>query len=672
MRKFCLSCSCLYLVVISFTSPILAQNFVFDDEESLLFQDIPSVYSASKYDQKLTEAPSWVSIITAREIQKFGYRTMADVLNSLPGFYINYDRNYSYIDVRGFGIPGDYNSRVLMLIDGHRVNDNVYDGLYIDLGFLLDLDLIDRVEVVRGPSSSLYGTSAFFAVINVITQKGRDLSGPVISVSAGDLGTHSLRLSYGERFSNGAEIVLSGSTYRSDGQTLLYYVEYDDPATNNGIAENVDDEKADSLFAKYSIGDWTITTAMNERNKKIPTGAFDTVFNDPRNFTEDSHDYIDVKYHLSTEQSGDFVGRLFYDRYIYYGDYVLDYGDIITPDIVVNTDEAYGYWWGGDGQWVRVFNNHKLIVGMEYQKNTRQDQSNYDIYGIYLDNHNNSQRWGIYLQDEYSLNKQWGIHLGFRHDKFDNGDNLTSPRLAVLYHPSNTSTAKLIYGTAFRAPNVYELFYNDGSTWMASLNLEQETIETMELVYEQTVNSRLRWIASVYHNHIKDLIALQTDPGPDNVPDTADDFFIFDNSSRAITNGVDIEINSQFRNDFYVSFSVSSQRTEDYTTGELLVNSPQKLVKLNLSQYFFDKQLTAAMDFQYQDSRKTIAGNETDSFFLANFTLSLYEWAKGLTLSASIYNLLDERYAFPGSEEHLQDAIEQDGRLYRLKLDYRF
>jgi iron complex outermembrane receptor protein len=86
-----------------------------------------TVYGASKFDQKLSEAPSSVSIVTADEIKKYGYRTLADIVRTVRGFYLSYDRNYSYIGVRGFSRPGDYNTRILLLVDGHRINDNVYN-----------------------------------------------------------------------------------------------------------------------------------------------------------------------------------------------------------------------------------------------------------------------------------------------------------------------------------------------------------------------------------------------------------------------------------------------------------------------------------------------------------------------------------------------------------------
>ena len=83
------------------------------------------VYSASKHMQSASDAPSSVTVITADEIQKYGYRTLADILESVRGFYITYDRDYSFVGVRGFGRLGDWNSRILLLIDGHRINDNV-------------------------------------------------------------------------------------------------------------------------------------------------------------------------------------------------------------------------------------------------------------------------------------------------------------------------------------------------------------------------------------------------------------------------------------------------------------------------------------------------------------------------------------------------------------------
>ena len=90
--------------------------------------DIP-IYGVSKYPQKLSEAPASVTVVTREDIKRYGYRTLSDVLRSVPGFFVTNDRNYEYLGIRGFNRPGDYNSRFLLLVDGHRLNDPLYQWL---------------------------------------------------------------------------------------------------------------------------------------------------------------------------------------------------------------------------------------------------------------------------------------------------------------------------------------------------------------------------------------------------------------------------------------------------------------------------------------------------------------------------------------------------------------
>ncbi len=115
-------------------------------------------------------------MVTAEEIRGFGWRTLAELLNGVRGVFTYTDRAYGYIGVRGFAPVGDYNTRVLLLIDGYRANDNVYDQAPIGREGLIDLDLIERVEVIRGPASSVYGTSAFFGVINIVTRSASSMT----------------------------------------------------------------------------------------------------------------------------------------------------------------------------------------------------------------------------------------------------------------------------------------------------------------------------------------------------------------------------------------------------------------------------------------------------------------------------------------------------------------
>src|SRR6186713_3613711 len=165
--------------------------------EELMRLDTGRVFGASERLQPVTEAPASVSFITAEEIARYGYRTLADILRGVRGMYVTDDRNFSLIGTRGFAKPGDYNSRILLLVNGHRVNDNIFGQAEIGAEFGLDPAMFERVEIIRGPASSLYGDSAFFAVVNVITRSGDSLGGGLITVEAGTLGTRMVRASAG-------------------------------------------------------------------------------------------------------------------------------------------------------------------------------------------------------------------------------------------------------------------------------------------------------------------------------------------------------------------------------------------------------------------------------------------------------------------------------------------
>lgn len=277
-------------------------------DEMMLFQEIPSVYSASKYEQKVTEAPSSVSIITADEIKKYGYRDLGEILESIRGFHVTYDRNYKYIGVRGFGLPSDYSNRILVLVDGIRINDNIYDAPLIDTAFPVEIDLIDCIEVVRGPSSSLYGSNAFFAVVNIFTKNGRDLKGTEVSGEAGTFDTHKTRLSYGNKYQNGLEVLLSSSFYESEGNDSLDYSgTYSEnpwicPDSNTDncyrlkdiwpadpVASGLDYDSYKNFFAEMKFKNFTLQGNYHSREKGIPTASYETQFNEDPAFTQDTN-----------------------------------------------------------------------------------------------------------------------------------------------------------------------------------------------------------------------------------------------------------------------------------------------------------------------------------------------------------------------------------------------
>jgi outer membrane receptor protein involved in Fe transport len=633
-------------------------------DESILFQEIPSVFTASKYEQKVTAAPSTVSIITAAEIRKYGYRTLADILRSVRGFHTTYDRQTTYLGVRGFGRPGDFNTRILLLLDGTRFNNNIFDTAPIGNDFILDVDLIDRVEVVRGPGSSLYGSNAFFAVINIITRRGRDLQGAEVSASAASHDTYRGRLSYGKRYPGGLELLLSGTAYDSQGAGELYFPEFDSPETNHGVAADRDGERLHSLFGKFSLGELTLETAYGDREKEEPTGAFGTVFNDPRNQTSGRQTSTLLSYRHLFPGRLELLARASYDRFRAEGDYVYDYASAPPSLLVVNQDRFRGDWWGTEVQLGKTLQHHRLVAGGEYRDNFRQDLKNSDL-AVYLDSRQSSDNLGLYLQDEYQVLRQLSLSIGVRYDHFSTFGGKASPRLALIFNPWEDTALKLLYGEAFRAPSAFESYYDDGlETQKPNPGLNPETIRTWEVAWEQYFNDHLRAVASGYYYRIKDLINLTLDP--------TDNLLVFRNIDEVEARGLELELEGRLADGWEGRISYALQNTDNRQSDETLSNSPRQQLKLNLVAPLWRDQVFLAMEEQVTDHRRTVSGAETGGFAVTNLTLTGKQLLPGLEVALSVYNLLDKRYADPVSAAHLQDRIVQDGRVYRGRLTYSF
>ena len=627
--------------------------------EELMKVEVATVYSASKFEQKVTEAPASVSIITADEIRKYGYRTLSDILRSLRSFNITYDRNYTFVGVRGFGRAGDYNSRILLQVDGHRLNDNVYSLALIGTEFPVDVDLIDRVEVVRGPGSSLYGNDAFFAVVNVITRRGGDLRGAELSGEAGSFDTYKARATYGNLFKNGMEALLSGSYYDSTGDRL-FFKEFDAPATNNGITDHTDYDSFYNTLAKFSHAGFTLEGVYSSRTKGIPTASYGTDFNEPRNKTVDDWWFADLKYERSLGSRLAVTGRLFYDIYDYRGDYIYSG--------VVNKDLGYGSWWGGEAKVAAtLLDRHKLVVGAEYQDNLHQDQKNYNLdpYELFVDDRRNSYLVAGYIQDEITIFRNLLLNAGVRYDYYSTFGSTVNPRLALIYTPIDGSVIKLLYGSAFRAPNVYELYLQSASTGMkGNPDLKPEKIKTYELIYEQYIGNSIRGTVTGFYYDINDLIIQVTDP--------ADGLLVFRNLDDVKAEGAEAELEEKWDNGLTGKVSYSFVHAENSATGQILVNSPQHLVKLNVTVPLIRDKVFLGIQELLTSRRKTLAGNFAKSYYITNLTLFSQNLLKNLELSASLYNLYDYKYGDPGGNEHVEDVIPQDGRVFRVKLTYRF
>ncbi|HEV2209984.1 MAG TPA: TonB-dependent receptor [Verrucomicrobiae bacterium] len=635
--------------------------------EALMNLDVHVVYGASRLEQKTTEAPSSVTIVTADEIKKYGYRTLADVLASVQGFYVSYDRNYAFLGTRGINL-GDFNDRILLLVNGHRVNNDFTDGAFIGTAFILDIDLIDRVEIIRGPGSAIYGNNAFLGVINVITRTGKQLNGFETSGEYGAFDTYKGRVSFGKLFDNGVQLLLSGTYYDSGGQDELFYKQFDTPAQNNGVADDMDADRAGSAFGSVSYGDFALEGAFNDREKINPTAQFNlTTFNDPRLRTTDERSYVELKYTHNFADIVDVAAQVYYDSYshqIGYPQSLLSGTNVLFSRF--SSERDLGEWWGTQLQLnKKLWDRHILTLGAEYRDDFLQDSrlvvEGAPEQGFY--SRTNRTSYGIYGQGDFEIITNLHLVAGVRYDQYGEFSPSTDPRVALIYHPFTTSTLKAIYGTAFRAPSFYELSTSDQP-------LRPERITGYELVYEQELGPHLRSSLSGFYNDMSDLLVF-----------SSGSFTNF----NAQTKGVELAFEGNWANGVRGRASYSFQDTRNSSVGWQMPDSPNHLLKFDLSVPVVSDKLFAGLEFQYTSDRRslhsttdidgqpiTVQGEEAGGFGVINFTLFSQKLIKNLEISASVYNLLDRHYVDPASQFHVQDVIVQDGRSFRVKLTYRF
>jgi len=656
------------LALLLISSISQADNEVIDITEVSLEQLLNiEVFTASKFNQKSSEAPSKVTVINSDAIREYGYRNLKDILNSISGLYSTNDRNYSYLGVRGFGLAGDYNTRVLLLLDGQRVNENIYDSFGIDYDSIVNIDNINRVEFSSGPGSAIYGANAFFGVINIITKNASEINGVQASIDYASENSRTARITAANTFNNEFETFISISKYKSDGADI-YSPEFDDPATNNGIAEQLDYQESNKLLLKLNYKDWAFETAYNDRIKGIPTASYGQAFNTPPSETTDTVGLMSLSYDTFISNESQIFGKLSYGQYDYIGNYTYNY-----PPITTNKDDTKGKWWNFDLRYqTSHIDNQKITLGIEYQNNSKQYQANFDVdpFFSYLDDTRSSELYGIYLQDEIRLSEYFLINAGIRYDsnKFDdtssnNKQNIVNPRLALIYTLQPETTLKLIYGTAYRNANAYELFYGSALGYLPSIDLEPEEIETYELDIEHYLSNNLKLTASLYTNETTNLIGLNSDINGD---------VFYDNIDKVKANGTDLEAEYISTSGLRIRSSYSYVDTEIKSTIESLSNSPKNSFKFNLTNPVFNKKANIGIELQYLSDRNTPQGDTVEAYSTTNVTISSHKISNQLELSASIYNIFDKDYSDPASEEHVQSSITQDGRNYRVKVTYDF
>lgn len=640
----------LLVMVAALAQPVAAQEQLLDlTLDSLLNTRISA---ASKYEQTSAEAPASVTILTSDILERRGYSRLGQVLEAVRGFYLTDDRNYSYLGTRGFSRPTDYNNRILVLIDGHTLNEHVWGGAPIGDDLPINLSAIERIEVIRGPGSALYGSSAMFAVINIVTRTATSLDGVVVGARVGSAGHRQVTLAGGQPL--GRDVEFSGSALlgQSEGDAF-YFPEYDDPETNNGRTSGTDGDRTASVLATLRWRNATWRSGYVGRTKMIPTGAFEVTFNDPRTSRYDRHYWTEVSLARTYRDRFRLSGRAYHDWYDYEGTYP-------DGDEPAFSDRGESRSVGAELLGVLDLNSRlRVTLGWEYRDVQQATYAESFSDGSVSRDDAPFRLLSAYGQAEYQVSSRVTAVAGVRTEDHSLSSGATAPRGALIFTPTTSTTLKLLYGHAYRAPSAAEANL-ETSFYVRNPALRPERIRTLEFAASHRLSAATLATMSLYDYRLRDLI--------DQVEVT--DVVRFENISNSRGRGVEFEIRASPTERWQLLGSYAYQVATAEPEGMRLSNAPDHIAVLQATLRDLAGFQPSVM-MRYESARGTMAGSATEPFLRTDVHLGLpRSW--GFDGGVRVTNLFDVEYAFPVGLEHVQDKVIQPGRRVSVYGSWRY
>ncbi len=638
------------------------------------------VSAASRAAESVEDAPGSVSIISAQELRAMAYPTIAEALRGVRGAFLSDDRSYESVGFRGFGRPGDYGNRVLVLLDGHPTNDDWVNSSYVGYDARVDLDDVERIEVVRGPGSVLYGTGAFSGVINVVT-RGRDApNGGDVGVSANQYGVARARA--GVRWRRGQFGLWASVAGAYGGGRDLYFPEYAQPAMGmapafDGWSRDADGFTAGMVTGRVWYRDLTLQWFFNSRDKHIPTGIYDTLPGSARTDFVDARGLLELRYEPHLGDTFQLLTRAYLNYYRFV--------ERLAYDDATPNDDGYdtyrGLWAGAEARAVWTPSRAlRLAVGGEGAAHLIVHQTAGTVAAPESDDASDHpyQTAAAYVSADGSLTDWFRYSAGGRLDWYSTFGATVNPRLALIFRPYARGNLKVMAGRSFRAPSIYEIYYTT-ATARPNAALQPETILSGEVEFSHRITNTWTVLAAGYANYIQNLIALGT------VRQGMADFDQYQNTAAPVlTLGAEAEVRREWRQGWMLSAAYAYQHSRYVSAPDRreVPNAPEHLFSLRAAAPVVPSLFVASTRLSIEGPRwdrndRAVAGapaqSRTDPAAIWDVVLSGRAERWGLRYAVGVYNLFDWRYSVPVSTEFLRSdttrgagltTVPQNGRTF--------
>ncbi|HEX6734351.1 MAG TPA: TonB-dependent receptor [Azonexus sp.] len=565
--------SCLLSAVLVATASGVAHAQPLNEEEdlALAYGDKNFVSIATGSRQLLSKAPSAATVITAKAIANMGARTVSQALEAVPGLHVsrnNLQNNYTpTYSMRG--ILTGTSPQVLMMINGIP-RTSVYLGNPDELMVELPVDNIARIEVIRGPGSAIYGADAFAGTINIITKTADDIDGTVLGGGLGSFDSWDAVLQHGSRHGD-----LDFAAYlrvgRSDGQRRTIR---SDAVGRSGPVNLGHDDIDGQLDVGYDRFRWRTSYTLRD---DVGTGAGIAGALDPFGQLRSERFSSDLSWN-DANFARDFSLTL-------QAAFMHLANEVTTPLVVIPGGALPGFPNGVIGdpdKWERQarysaagvysgFADHRIRLGLGHDDleihKTREYKNFTQIPGplptplpmyrasganLFLAPHTRRLDYA-YLQDEWDFAHDWTLTGGLRRDVYSNFGGTTNPRLALVWEARHDLTAKLMYGSAFRAPSFIEQYATGNPVALGNPTLQPERIRTLEAAVSWQIRHDLQSSLSLFRHRITDIIS--------QVGNT------YENGGKQKGHGGELEIAWAAASNLQLSGHYAYQKNTDETTG---------------------------------------------------------------------------------------------------------
>ena len=624
--------------------PMLLAANIFEttlDKEREWLDEETFVVSASKVKEDIKKTAASVTVIDEKMIEIMGANTLLDVLRTVPGLGVH-QSNLFVNEIESRGVKTWFSEKVLILLNGHSLNGLRNGGATLQYDNI-NLENVERIEVVRGPVSALYGENAFTALVNIITKKAEDIDGTVASVKLGSYNTQTYNLLFGKKID---DFSISGNLNYTKTDGYEAYIA-SDVVGNSGYTHPTSERKNLNLNMGYK--GFYFMGQYNDREEGPRFGATKAL-NERSLYNYESY-FAEVGYKKELSEGHSIQTRVYYDKSNPNNKIEVFPQGFPAP---LYTDGILSYsQWEEQKKGVELLSRYRqdeltVVTGMMYEKQEIKNPSERQNYHpitltpfptveklpeeLYSIKEVDRNIYAFYAEILYDIRDDLRLTIGGRYDHFSDFGGTFNPRIGTAWQANETNTVKLVYGEAFRAPTFAELYNQNNPAIIGNPDLDPEKIKTAEVSFINSDIDNTEITLTFFHNNISDIITIDSNGKHENSGDIK-------------TTGLETEIKYNLGRGSFVMANYTYQDPENETTGAPMADVSKHKAYMAVN-YRVTKNYNLYVDANYRGEQfRTISDTreKVDSSIITNATLLMQDlFVEDVKLRLSVYNMFDQ------------------------------